>query len=600
MDHTKSVQFMSIPPSDRAPSASAYTGSTTNLNDLKSKLNLLGDDGTPGCRAKDVYDTTLPWWRAGVRRKVVSTLHWESQIIAKMQERIRTPWLDSYFVYSSIFGTHTFFMIILPTLIFFGYSPMGRGLCLVLGLGIYIPSVIKDLFCSPRPFAPPVTRLTIGSHHLEYGFPSTHSTNGVSIALFFFAHIHRLANTSAAAISPELYSLLCTILFLYAFSVVFGRLYTAMHSFTDCIAGTILGASIWWWHTDWAGIPCYISASNPIHNVLTLLGFGEIDAISGSLLVYVGKGLRAGEWTERWIREGGWEVPLILIPLYLLAVHYHPQPVDDCPCFEDSIAILSVVLGVYVSRWVTCYTKLSLGGTVVMPGSGWLLVANEWVRVERGLSDILLWWSVAVLKNALGVLIIFVWRIIAKSALHLILPPTYRLLARAFQLPHRRFYTPATEYKSVPSEFHSSGDGGGFGLHPIPSVIDLPSPGQMGVEVGGIGSGVEGVSNVEGVSSVHMDGERDVKIRSGTGASLATSGSLVSHDNEKIGSVSPGPVLDKESTGKEGQAPPVKHYDADVLTKLIVYAGIAVIGGEVVPLIFDLLGWGGASWPVGE
>ena len=174
-----------------------------------------------------------------------------------------------------------------------------------------------------------------------------------------------------------------------------------MHSFTDCIAGIILGAGIWWWHTDWAGIPCYIQASNPIHSIFSLLGFGKIDA-SGSLLVYIGKGLSAGEWTERWVSQGRWEVPLILIPLCLLAVHHHPQPVDDCPCFEDSIAILSVVLGVFVSRWVMCYTQFALAEIVVMPGSGWSFSTNEWGQVERGLSDILMWWSVAALKMAVG------------------------------------------------------------------------------------------------------------------------------------------------------------------------------------------------------
>lgn len=60
--------------------------------------------------------------------------------------------------------------------------------------------------------------------------------------------------------------------------------------------------------------------------------------------------------------------------------------------------------------------------------------------------------------------------------LHIILPPIFRLLAQGFTLPHRRFYTPATDYKSVPSEFGSGGV-----LRPIPSVIDLP--GELEVEV---------------------------------------------------------------------------------------------------------------------
>jgi hypothetical protein len=63
--------------------------------------------------------------------------------------------------------------------------------------------------CSPRFYAPPVaqlskkqtisssvprltSRLALGSHHSEYGIPSTHSTNRVSMALFLGAHVHGL------------------------------------------------------------------------------------------------------------------------------------------------------------------------------------------------------------------------------------------------------------------------------------------------------------------------------------------------------------------------------------------------------------------------
>ena len=28
-------------------------------------------------------------------------------------------------------------------------------------------------------------------------------------------------------------------------------------------------------------------------------------------------------------------VPLVTIPMGLLMVSVHPQPLDDCPCFED-------------------------------------------------------------------------------------------------------------------------------------------------------------------------------------------------------------------------------------------------------------------------
>ena len=96
----------------------------------------------------------------------------------------------------------------------------------------------------------------MGNHHLEYGFPSTHSTNSISIALFFYTHVHRLAitsnnqittlaSTSDWTISPTTYWVSSVLLAWYAFSIVFGRLYTAMHSFTDCIMGCVMGAAVW-------------------------------------------------------------------------------------------------------------------------------------------------------------------------------------------------------------------------------------------------------------------------------------------------------------------------------------------------------------------
>ena len=51
--------------------------------------------------------------------------------------------------------------------------------------------------------------------------------------------------------------------------------------------------------------------------------------------------------------------------------------------------------------------------------------------------------------------------------MHFLLPPLFRGLARLFTLPHRRFYTPATDYNGPVPEVE-----GGF--RSIPSVIDIP------------------------------------------------------------------------------------------------------------------------------
>ena len=49
-------------------------------------------------------------------------------------------------------------------------------------------------------------------------------------------------------ISENTYQFGIALLLFYVFSIVYGRLYTAMHSFTDCIAGVALGAGIWGLH----------------------------------------------------------------------------------------------------------------------------------------------------------------------------------------------------------------------------------------------------------------------------------------------------------------------------------------------------------------
>jgi hypothetical protein len=51
-----------------------------------SQLDKLGGAGTP--YVEDVYDTVLPWWRATIRAKILSSVKRESQILARMQARI--------------------------------------------------------------------------------------------------------------------------------------------------------------------------------------------------------------------------------------------------------------------------------------------------------------------------------------------------------------------------------------------------------------------------------------------------------------------------------------------------------------------------------
>ena len=85
-------------------------------------------------------------------------------------------------------------------------------------------------------------------------------------------------------------------------------------------------------------------------------------------------------------------VPLTIIPLALLMVNQHPVPVDDCPCFEDAIAFVSVLMGCLLARWGAVQTGFDESFFLSsMPGSqvaGW---------TDRGV-----WWSVTGLKMIFG------------------------------------------------------------------------------------------------------------------------------------------------------------------------------------------------------
>ncbi|KAJ3823983.1 hypothetical protein F5880DRAFT_1563183 [Lentinula raphanica] len=532
--------------------------------------------------------------RSHLRSLLLPIVSRESHTIARLQKRYRTAFWDRYFVYTSSLGTHTFFMILLPAMFFFGARDVGMGLVMVMGGGVYASSVVKDLVCSPRPLAPPVTRLTIGTHHLEYGFPSTHSTNSVSIALFFWGYVHTLFSDD-----PAIYWSCTFLLIIYTLSIVFGRIYTAMHSFVDCVFGVLLGAAVWWCVTDMKFGHRSIGLG-----FSTRLQTWIVNAVSGTVLTNAtsptaSSSSFASHLTSAisTITYSSISPPILLTTFFLLLVNQHPQPIDDCPCFEDAIASGAVVYGALLGRWANAYFHLHdlverLGGPRPMIGSGWeiLLVLNNnnngtsttdtlWVPTPLTPSHYLLFTLFALLKLSLGISLIFIWRLFAKSLLGLVLPPVFRAIAgvvkvarvrlgvRWLGMPNRRFYLPATEYRgSVPMGLMGSGGGEdegqgdflGFGngdgeeydlgrrMRPIPSVIDLPSTLKLGVEMeGGIGSGF---------ARRDKSGKgREIKSRTGNGSSKLAN----QVDEDTVYS----PDGDEEKLGS-GRRKHV-HYDAD-------------------------------------
>lgn len=260
----------------------------------------------------------------------------------------------------------------------------------MLAAGVYFSGFMKDLVCLPRPLSPPLYRISMsGSAALEYGFPSSHSTNAVSVVIYAIAMLRQSADQQHANINMALQGLF----YFYAVSIIFGRLYCGMHGFLDVIVGSVLGAVIGVFQLLW------------------------------------------GDMLDRWITSGTFLEPLIATLIILVMVRIMPEPADDCPCFDDSVAFSGVVIGIQIGAWHYARTQFSMDNPI--PST--VPFDFESIGLIR-----------TTLRTAIGVVVIFLWRASMKPALFKILPPIFRVLEQArLNLP-RAFFLNASKYTSIP------------------------------------------------------------------------------------------------------------------------------------------------------
>ncbi|KAI0017744.1 PAP2-domain-containing protein [Xylariomycetidae sp. FL0641] len=522
-----------------------------------------------GLRSLDHYKRALPKWRYDLRQWAIPFVRWETPYLAWLQANLRSPALDSYFAITANLGTHTFFMIGLPIMFWCGNTSFGKGLVHILASGVFFTGFIKDMLSLPRPLSPPLHRITMsGSAALEYGFPSTHSANAVSVAVYGILCLRAPDNPY----QPSTQFALEMASYFYAVSIIFGRLYCGMHGFVDVIIGSVMGAAI------------------------SLIEF------------YYGPAL------DLLLRENSGTAVCAIVLLIIVLVRIHPEPADDCPCFDDSVAFAGVMIGLEVGTWHFGRSPLA---NIVFD-----LAALGWPAV--------------VARILLGVLVIFAWREVAKPSLLRGLPHLFRVIETwGMNLP-RRFFMPASEYRDIPPGIKVD--------NVLPSVQNLPNlisairyPGRKGrsVSIGpqsaadayetlayrerrrreSMGSNASVATRPRGKSSVQDLRTKSATDQNGIAArSSAVSGNgLLPHgkpaDYERQmgeGTV----VVDKASPGTEEQEPeiyvgnqdelgerevfsrlvkPRVRYDVEVITKLVVYAGIAWLAVEGVPMMFELI-----------
>lgn len=254
----------------------------------------------------------------------------------------------------------------------------------ILASGVFFSGFIKDLLCLPRPLSPPLQRITMsGSAALEYGFPSTHSTNAVSVAVYALFALHD-SDTSG---NHYLGLLLKALSYCYAASIVLGRLYCGMHGFLDVIVGSALGALL---------------------SVVQCL-YGDV--------------------FDDYIYSGSLKAPFIVVLIILVLVRIHPEPADDCPCFDDSVAFAGVMIGVELGN--VHYAQSGLAWDYPVPSTAPFELES-------------LGWAKTIARIMLGVLVIFAWRGIMKPTLLRFLPPIFRIIERlGLSLP-RKFFKQAS------------------------------------------------------------------------------------------------------------------------------------------------------------
>ncbi|CAJ0751800.1 9463_t:CDS:2, partial [Entrophospora sp. SA101] len=114
-----------------------------------------------------------------------------------------------------------------------------------------------------------------------------------------------------------------TILSTYCLTITIGRIYCGMHSITDVLAGVCIGILSWWTQWGWQ------------NNIEELI-------LNDSLLVPIG-----------------------IIFIGIFTIYIFPEPVDDCPCFEDCVAFIGVLVGMIFGSWRHAKSSYSLHGSGV-------------------------------------------------------------------------------------------------------------------------------------------------------------------------------------------------------------------------------------------
>jgi hypothetical protein len=226
----------------------------------------------------------------------------------------------------------------------------------------------------------------------EYGFPSSHSANATAVTFIVLAKIFECRDFFCAS---TFYSLVA-VMIVYYVSLIFGRIYCGMHGFFDIMTGSLIGFGLflfrWCYGTQFDNFMFDNSLPTPV-------------------------------------------VIVLIIAFYVYLIHVHAEPVDDCPCFDDSVAFIGVIIGLDISHLLFFRSKYLLGPDLIGDS-----MAIDYEYAKFGL-------TYTFLRAILGVTLVVVWKALSKPAIFTILPPVYKFIG--VNLPRRNYEATAFTERST-------------------------------------------------------------------------------------------------------------------------------------------------------
>ncbi|KAF8952616.1 hypothetical protein BGZ46_003431 [Entomortierella lignicola] len=374
--------------------------------------------------------------------------------------------------------------------------------------------------------------------HLEYGFPSTHTSNATSIALYLFSYL-LISDWSITSKIIAVFGLA-----IYLFSVVFGRLYCGMHTKTDIMGGTVIGVIVWsvqWIFRD------------------------TIDAL---------------------MTEPSWKVIAVVVFGGILLILSIPETMDSCPCVDDGVTTLAVIMGIFPASQHFALSKYATS----QDGYNGIVQYDPSIGLAR-----------SILRFVFGLAVVFTWRMAAKKLLYIVLPPLYGY----FNLPSRTHFVPAKTYGNLLRQ----------PIGRVPSVMDISALADSSIEIVGPQSTMdihEQFSQTRSsMRSSVQDLETDYNIETKEHFGLRPSHASKSRQEQreqKEESKEPLESLEEVDSDKEldeseriamekfeEEHPGWARFDVDIVIKTVVYAGIGWLTIDSIPVMFEYIGLGTAS-----